>query len=124
MSECRYEYKCNACGSKIFTTKRFLSFARGCQECDEGELEIGWFHNKPMYDPKPLLTIVLDDIGSVPTVTYKGEEIKLKTNISFEWDTRDALNLGGTSYKVEHLEEGHGMNVLNVIEKRTNEHID
>ncbi|MCA1029387.1 hypothetical protein LCM23_25580 [Cytobacillus kochii] len=36
---------------------------------------------------QPLLQIELQDINSVPRVIYKGEEIKNKMEVAFEWDT-------------------------------------
>ncbi|MCM3444368.1 hypothetical protein [Metabacillus halosaccharovorans] len=37
----------------------------------------------------PFLRIDLDDINSVPTVYYNGEEIKGKIRVNFDWKTRD-----------------------------------
>lgn len=38
---------------------------------------------------EPLLQITLDSYESVPKVTYKGKEVKNKTNVKFEWETND-----------------------------------
>ncbi|EJP84657.1 hypothetical protein [Bacillus cereus] len=36
---------------------------------------------------EPLLQIILPDINAVPTVLYKGEEIKGRIRVSFDWKT-------------------------------------
>lgn len=46
-------------------------------------------------DKKPLLVIEVDDLNSVPRVYYKGEEIKNKHSIDYEWLTKDSeINSG------------------------------
>lgn len=73
-------------------------------------------------EQKPLLTIELKDETSVPTVFYKGEEIKLKQNIFFDWETKGVDNQGGLTYVIEHavIDEGHA--VINRLERRVNGH--
>ncbi|TKH81147.1 hypothetical protein FC686_07430 [Bacillus cereus] len=51
---------------------------------------------------EPLLQIVLSDIDAVPNVIYKGEEIKQKIRISFDWKTN--INCQPGSYI--HIEHG------------------
>ena len=70
---------------------------------------------------KPLLTIELQNEASVPKVFYKGEEVKFKKGISFDWDTSDAYSPGGLSYAIEHYEQG-GQATCNRIERRVRDH--
>jgi hypothetical protein len=42
-------------------------------------------------DTKPLLTIELENENSVPKVFYKGEEIKNKIKVGFNWDTANDI---------------------------------
>lgn len=76
-----------------------------------------------MNKPEPLLTIELQDETSVPKVFYKGEEIHLKTNIIFDWETTTAdPSEGGLTYAIEHYEHGKVPTVLNRIERRVKGH--
>ncbi|PEU76759.1 hypothetical protein CN386_16095 [Bacillus cereus] len=52
---------------------------------------------------KPLLQIVLSDIDSVPIVHYKGEEIKGKVRISFDWKTDGQYHKSGPYIHIEHV---------------------
>ncbi|EOW9527892.1 hypothetical protein ACO11K_001538 [Bacillus cytotoxicus] len=51
---------------------------------------------------KPLLQIVLSDINAVPVVFYKGQEVKGKVRISFDWKTNDQL---GPYIHIEHVDD-------------------
>ncbi|MEK4502789.1 hypothetical protein [Bacillus sp. FSL R12-0069] len=51
---------------------------------------------------EPLLQIVLSDINAVPVVLYKGEEIKQRIRISFDWKT----NINRQSGAYIHIEHG------------------
>ena len=56
-----------------------------------------------MADNKPLLTIELDEIDSVPKVIYKGEEIKGKVRVAFEWETdSEVMELGSPYIDIEY----------------------
>ncbi|PWA08647.1 hypothetical protein DCC39_14510 [Pueribacillus theae] len=72
--------------------------------------------------PKPLLTIELQDENSVPKVFYKGEEVKSKKNILFDWETSTADDGGGLTYIIEHQETGNKQPTSNRIERRIREH--
>ncbi|GIN74018.1 hypothetical protein J14TS2_44930 [Bacillus sp. J14TS2] len=77
----------------------------------------------PKIKKKKLLVIELQDENSVPKVFYKGEEIHLKTNITFDWETTTAdPSKGGLTYAIEHYEHGKVPTVLNRIERRVNGH--
>lgn len=83
-------------------------------------------HNKEICEccknEQPLLTIELQDESSVPVVFYKGEEIKLKVNVLFEWDTADAYDEGGLTYSFEHYERDREKITVNRVERRTGKH--
>lgn len=72
-------------------------------------------------DKQSLLVIELEDESSVPKVFYKGEKIKLKTNIFFDWDTDTDL-FGGLTYAIEHYEEGNKFPTLKRIERKVKGH--
>lgn len=71
---------------------------------------------------KPLLIIELQDESSVPKVIYKGEEVKCKHNVSFEWDTSGAYDNGGLSYAIEHFDTHNRQLTVNRIERRVRDH--
>ncbi|MEM5014099.1 hypothetical protein WKH57_25660 [Niallia taxi] len=66
----------------------------------------------------PLLQITLDEENEVPEVFYKGEEIQLKRDILFHWET-DSDVIGGLTYSIEHMEPGY---IINRIERRVKGH--
>lgn len=74
----------------------------------------------PRKKQQPLLTIELQDETSVPKVFYKGEEIKCKKHVYFDWDTNTDV-LGGLSYVIEHA-ENNNYPVVNRIERRVKGH--
>lgn len=91
-----------------------------CPKCNGSFVDV-WLKGKYADNNKmPLLTIELQDETSVPKVIYKGEEITGKVNVSFDWDT-DTLDVGGTTYVIEHRETGLHP-VVNRIERRVKGH--
>ncbi|MGO4219538.1 hypothetical protein AB4Z03_26905 [Bacillus sp. YAF12_1] len=63
---------------------------------------------------KPLLVIEVQDISSVPTVTYNGETIEGKVSIAYEWGT------SGYKEKGKHvLSLNHAYHVNNQLVERT-----
>lgn len=75
---------------------------------------------KPVRKKEPLLVIELENETAEPKVFYKGEEITLKRNVFFEWDT-DSTIPGGLSYGIEHYEQGK-VPLLNRIERKVKGH--
>lgn len=68
-------------------------------------LRAAWILYKAGNKPKDkLLTIGIDDIDSVPTVYYKGEEIVGKSRVSFDWKTRDCNGKYPAYINVEHVD--------------------
>ncbi|MCQ6530672.1 hypothetical protein [Bacillus mycoides] len=53
---------------------------------------------------EPLLQIVQSDINAVPIVLYKGEEIKGRVRVSFEWKT-NYNRRSGPYIHIEHVED-------------------
>lgn len=51
-----------------------------------------------MADESPLLTIELDKINSVPKVFLKGEEIKNKVHVGFDWSTQTNVTVYGSPF--------------------------
>lgn len=67
---------------------------------------------------EPLLTIELENMNSVPIIKYKGEEIKRKTHVNFDWKQEDEDSLGGAEFEIEHhSRDGEGIGHLNTIKK-------
>ncbi|MFV1456984.1 hypothetical protein [Bacillus mycoides] len=54
---------------------------------------------------EPLLQIVQSDIDAVPVVLYKGERIKVKSRVSFDWETDGHHRKPGTYIYIEHVED-------------------
>lgn len=54
---------------------------------------------------EPLLQIVQSDVDAVPVVLYKGEEIKGKVRVSFDWETDGQHRKSGTYIHIEHVED-------------------
>ncbi len=70
---------------------------------------------------KPYLQITLDELNSVPKVIYKGEEIKLKQEVIFHWET-DTDEFGGTTIEIEHAEASCKYQKSKRIEERIKSH--
>lgn len=101
-----YKSECNYCGIvKEFASREDVE--RYSCSCDK---------------VKPLLVIELQDESSVPKVLYKGEEIKLKQNVFFDWDTSGACSPGGLTYAFEHGELGNKQLAISRIERRVGGH--
>ncbi len=58
------------------------------------------------------LTIELDDIESVPKVTYKGEDITGRIKISFDWESGNETGNSKLNFKINHLMDGHGITTI------------
>ncbi|EOW9529885.1 hypothetical protein ACO11K_003649 [Bacillus cytotoxicus] len=52
----------------------------------------------------PLLVIEVKDMNSVPTVTYKGEDIKGKVLINYEWITKEFEKQGKHNMTIKHID--------------------
>jgi|SRR5690625_417624 len=112
------KYKCLKCG--------YIDIRQGeqevaiCSRCNGASIDLLKMAKCLDYN-KPLLSIELQDETSVPKVFYKGEEVKLKTNVQFDWDT-DTEYMGGLTYAIEHYEHGMVPPVINRIERRVKGH--
>ncbi|MBE7095424.1 hypothetical protein [Bacillus cereus] len=54
---------------------------------------------------EPLLQIIQSDVDAVPVVLYKGEEIKGKVRVSFDWKTDGQYDKSGPYIHIEHVED-------------------
>src|SRR5690625_2639752 len=70
----------------------------------------------------PLLRIILDESDSVPKVFYKGEEIKLKKEVIFHWETDTDVH-GGTTIEIEHFVKGTKTPECNRIVNKFKSHV-
>lgn len=77
---------------------------------------------EPIVNVNPHLQITLDELDSVPKVSYKGAEIKLKQEIIFHWETDTDVH-GGTTIEIEHVETGKRYPKSKRIEERIKSHI-
>ncbi len=91
-----------------------------CNCCGKHHIQSGVDYSTGK-DRTSLLVIELQDESSAPKVFYKGEEIKLKANVFFDWET-DTDVWGGLTYAIEHYEHGAVPPALNRIERRVKGH--
>lgn len=95
-----------------------------CPKCNGAFVDRFFVGRYPNRDRKqPLLTIELESETAVPKIVYKGEEIRFKRHVFFDWDT-DTSVPGGLTYAIEHYErgEGKGPGAVNRIERRVSSH--
>jgi hypothetical protein len=62
-----------------------------------------------------LLVIELDEYGSVPRVFYKGEEIKGKVRVLFDWHTKDDKHFGLPHIEIEYADHENDLPVCKAI---------
>ncbi|MFL0489218.1 hypothetical protein ACH0CQ_06105 [Bacillus sp. 179-I 2A5 NHS] len=67
----------------------------------------GAIHKQSNDNEEPLLQIVQTDINAVPVVLYKGEEIKGKVRISFDWKTDGYYHKSGPYIHIEHVDDSN-----------------
>lgn len=73
-------------------------------------------------EKKPYLQITLDEIDSAPKVIYKGQEIKLKQEVVFHWET-DTEMPGGMTIEIEHAVKDSKIPKSNRIVERIKSHL-
>jgi hypothetical protein len=73
------------------------------------------YHNDEKNDGRKLLVIELDEYGSVPRVFYRGEEIKGKKRVLFDWHTKDEKHLGLPSIEIEYAGEENNLPAIKMI---------
>ncbi|MBQ4816433.1 hypothetical protein IHP72_09305 [Bacillus pumilus] len=61
--------------------------------------------NKSVEGDKPLISIEQNDIQSVPKVFYKGEEIKGKVRVVYEWNTKSLNEMGSNVIELEFVDK-------------------
>ncbi|MGE6593040.1 hypothetical protein ACQKFU_26470 [Bacillus mycoides] len=100
--------KCLVCGHQDrvnYPSKEEYQEVTVCPKCN-GAFVDAWKLGKYKQSKEtvePLLQIVLSDINAVPVVLYKGEEIKQRIRISFDWKT-NANYKSGSYIRIEHGE--------------------
>lgn len=62
-----------------------------------------------------LLVIELDEYGSVPRVFYRGEEIKKKIKVLFDWRTKDEKHSGLSNIEIEYADHENDLPVCKAI---------
>ncbi|PEA86649.1 hypothetical protein [Bacillus thuringiensis] len=72
--------------------------------------------NRTSYQPghvqdEPLLVIEVKDMNSVPSVIYKGIDIKGKVSVDYEWTTNDLEQVGAHNLKIKHIDD-QGKNII------------
>lgn len=73
-----------------------------CPKCNGSFIDAWVKHKYARNNNKPLLIIELEDEHSTPKVLYKGEEIKAKVKINFDWRTKELRDLGGLEFNLEY----------------------
>lgn len=104
------------CKGKLLTEEQIdkLSFLvhkyynEGIDICScnfEQVLALNTKDTQPVRTPnEPLLVIEVLDMNSVPSVTYKGEDIKGRVSIDYEWKTNGFEQLGSHNLKIKHID--------------------
>ena len=124
---------CMDCGYK---ERSKFARIKNCPECDgllvdpyEGDIldkvlkKAGYVRGTDKQE-QSLLSITLQDESSVPKVIYKGEEVEGKRSIQLDWETSDAVSMGGLTYSIEHTEKDNkGYPTTNRIERRVRGHV-
>ncbi|MBY0015340.1 hypothetical protein [Bacillus cereus] len=116
MCEVRTEIKyyntsrCLVCGyqDKVYrTSKEEYQEATACPKCNGAFVDIFKLekYKRSNENVEPLLQIVQPNIDAVPVVLYKGEEIKGKVRISFDWKTDGQHDKLGPYIHIEHVED-------------------
>ena len=95
---------------KSFERKEDYQEVVVCPECNGAYVDLWYFGKYKSNDRKNLLVIELQDENSVPKVIYKGEEIHMKTKISFDWETRTD-EYGGTHIGLEYFKKNKTANL-------------
>lgn len=120
-------YICLVCSNEetIRCSKEDYKEVHVCSKCHGALVDI-WLSGKYRKSislgkemKQPLLQIILDKENGVPKVFYKGEEIKLKREISFHWESTTDYNVGGLTYVIENAEPNL---IMNRIERRVKGH--
>lgn len=112
-TETRYfnRSECLACGhqDKVYhPSKEEYQEVTVCPKCNGAFVDIFKLGKYKQSDDikaneQPLLQIVQSDINAVPIVLYKGEEIKGRVRVSFDWKTNYNHRLGSYIH-IEHVE--------------------
>lgn len=106
---------------KTFETKKEHKDIVPCPKCNGSFVDV-WVKGKyAVNNNRPLLTIELQDETSVPKVFYKGNEIKWKTSVEFDWETDTSIP-GGLTYAIEYHEKNKRQPTINRIERRVKGH--
>lgn len=98
---------CPMCGGptlpKPFTAKEIIvPIHIDATQVSEMIKELTNITNELKNKEEPLLQIVQSDINAVPVVLYKGEEIKGRVRVSFDWKTD---NQSGPYIHIEHVDD-------------------
>lgn len=110
------EFRCPSCNKVFFKNTKYNNSGLVCAAC---KCLVKKTNVKT--EQTPLITIELQDELSVPKVFYKGEEIRLKQHVFFDWETDTEL-FGGLTYAIEHAVTDEGHPVINKIERRVKGH--
>ena len=113
-------HECLKCGKHInckWLTETYNEVVN-CPACMGAAVDVNFLHKykTPELEPKkPYLKIELDDLQSAPKVFYKGDEINLKTAVSFDWKTRDETMISNNlNFTISHLVESE-MSIVKTI---------
>jgi hypothetical protein len=72
---------------------------------------------------KPLITITLDQIDSVPVVVYRGEAVTRLVDVHLHYITDDK-DVKPTYINIEHYEISKYPNTINIVHNKDMEHYD
>ncbi|PGZ44109.1 hypothetical protein COE56_30505 [Bacillus anthracis] len=88
------------------------------------DVERALYSNRKEHTPAriqndPLLIIEVQDMKSVPSITYRGEDIKGKVSINYEWETKRFGQEALHNLKIKHFDNDRE----NITEKTIQEEL-
>lgn len=107
-----YKYQCAVCDLKLNFDSKVKR--ETCPRC-KGTFSL-------IDNEQPYLQIALDELDSTPKVIYKGEEVELKQEVIFHWET-ETDSPGGTTIEIEYVDPDNKYLKSKRIEERIKEHI-
>lgn len=122
------EITCERCKTVVMMSSWYIHEGMKCPSCSQDLNDSIANGTSKTYEPpcsdvntcKPLLTIELQDESAVPKVFYKGEEIKARSHISFDWKTKQSHEgTGGLDMRIEHYD--NEIEALRIIGRKRGE---
>lgn len=98
---------CLDCGHNqtTYVTKKDYKAVITCPVCSGAFVDV-WAKGKyTKGNKKPLIKIELEDINSIPKVTYDGRDITNRCHVDFKWITKSDECAGGAMFEIEYIDD-------------------